>query len=112
MLRTTKQQKRLCGICPIAKVADLVGDSYTILIVRDLLKSPKRFGDLEASLSGISTRTLTKKLKALEEFGIIKRDEFIEKPPRVVYSLTKKGLGLNDITEAMNKYGKKYLSKS
>lgn len=110
MLRTPSQRKKLCTPCPIARVADLIGDSYTLLVVRDLLAGSKRFGDLAASLEGISTRTLTKKLKALEEYGIIKREEFSEKPPRVLYSLTKKGLGLHSIAEAMRKYGEKYLN--
>jgi len=109
MLRTPTQRKKICGSCPIAKVADLVGDSYTLLIVRDLLLGPRRFGDLESSLTGISSRTLTKKLKTLEECGVIQREEFCEKPPRVLYSLTPKGLGLHDIAESMRKYGEKYL---
>lgn len=109
MLRTKKQQKELCGECGIAKVADLVGDSCTLLIVRDLLLGPRRFGELATSLSGISTRTLTIKLKLLETYGVIERSEFREKPPRVVYALTKKGRGLHDVAEAMRIYGEKYL---
>lgn len=109
MFRTRKQRQKLCASCPIAKAADIIGDSNTILIVRDLLGGQKRFGDLELALSGISTRTLVKKLKELCENKIVQRKESKEKPPRVFYSLTKKGLGLNDLVEAMKKYGEKYL---
>ncbi|MBU6141713.1 helix-turn-helix transcriptional regulator [Patescibacteria group bacterium] len=95
--------------CPIAKVADLIGDTAMLLIVRDLLSGPKRFGDLEGSLFGVSTRTLTKRLKALEECGLVKRAMFAERPPRVEYTLTKKGRGLGAIARAMREYGEAHL---
>ncbi len=108
MLKTESQRTALCTTCPIAKVADLVGDSCIILIIRDLLtKEPRRFGDFIESLSGISSRTITKKLKYLEEHCIIKRAEFNERPPRVEYSLTKKGHQLSTLLKEMEKYGKK-----
>ncbi len=109
MFRTEEQKKKLCSGCPIARVANIMGDSNTMLIIRDLLGGPKRFGGLETSLSGVSSRTLTKKLVELVLNGIVKRKEFKEKPPRVLYSLTKKGLGLHGIAKAMMKYGEKYL---
>lgn len=108
MLRTKSQQKTLCDACPVAKVADLVGDSCTLLIIRDLLSGPQRFGDLSASLHGISTRTLANKLRVLETSGIVERQEFKEKPPRVTYTLTKKGMGLHGVLDAMLEYGEKY----
>ncbi|MCX6703236.1 MAG: helix-turn-helix domain-containing protein [Candidatus Zambryskibacteria bacterium] len=106
MLKTESQRTHLCTTCPIAKVADLVGDSCTLLIIRDLLKKPRRFGELTESLSGISSRTITKKLKYLEEQEIIVRTEFNERPPRVEYSLTKKGSGLKTLVKEMERYGK------
>ncbi len=109
MFRTKKQQKAVCGNCPLAKTADIIGDSSTLLIVRDLLAGPKRFGDLEASLSGTSSRTLTKKLHALEESGLIHRAEFAEKPPRVEYSLTEKGRALSPVMQSMRAFGEKHL---
>lgn len=109
MFRTEKQQKKLCASCPFAKTANVIGDSVVLLIVRDLLSGPKRFGDLEAALSGVSTRTLSEKLKTLEEEGLIAREEFVGKPPRVEYSLTKKGAGLEGVSDAMIEYGKKHL---
>ncbi len=95
--------------CPIARVAELLGDPCTLLIVRDLLKGNKRFKDFEESLSPMSTRTITNKLKILEEKNIITRTEFKEKPPRVEYALTKEGLKLHGLIEEMKTYGEKYL---
>lgn len=83
-------------------MADILGDSCTLLILRDLLDKPRRFSDLETSLSGISSRTLTNKLRSLENEGLIARKKFS-------YTLTKKGTALHDVIEEMRKYGKKYL---
>ncbi len=107
-LHTEEQKKELCEHCPIARTADLIGDSWSLLIVRDLLKGAKRFSDLAGSLSGISTRTLTKKLQLLEEEKILTRKQFSEKPPRVEYSLTDKGRAFRSIITLMRKYGEKY----
>jgi DNA-binding HxlR family transcriptional regulator len=93
--------------CPIATMTALIGDHCTVLIVRDLLTGPKRFKDLEESLE-ISTRTLTIKLQNLEQEGMIIKKRFDEVPPRVEYSLTKKGKDLEVITKAMKKYAERY----
>lgn len=109
MLRTKKQKKKICSNCPFAKTADLIGDSVTLLIVRDLFSGSKRFGDLEKGFAGVSTRTLSEKLKNLEDEGLVIRNEFAEKPPRVEYSLTEKGIGLHEVYNAMIEFGKKFL---
>jgi len=109
MFRTTSQAKKVCKNCPIAKASDLVGDSVVLIIVRDLLSGSKRFGDIHEALGGVSTRTITHKLKRLEEQGIIDRVEFKSKPPHVEYSLTKKGKGLKKIVNALCEYGEKFL---
>ena len=108
-LRTEQQRKSICTTCPVAKVADTLGDSCSLLIIRDLMTGPKRYSELSSSLTGISSRTLAKKLKGLEDEKIIERREFDEHPPRVVYKLTRKGAALQDIYDAMRTYGKKYL---
>ncbi len=108
MLRTAKQRKALCGPCPVARVADILGDSCSLLILRDLLIKPRRFRDLQNSLSGISTRTLANKLKRLESEMLVRRKEFT-KPLRIEYTLTKKGAALGGIIDAMRRYGRKYL---
>lgn len=112
MFRTAAQKKANCTSCPVARVADLVGDSWSLLIIRDLLEGKHRFGDLEHSLKGISTRTLTKKLKALEECGMITREEFAERPPRVEYALTEVGHDFNSVVEAMRAFGQKHFTPS
>ncbi len=90
-------------------MADLLGDTCTVLIIRDLLEGKKRFGELEHSLAGVSTRTLAKKLRILEAHGMLRREEYREKPPRVEYALTEKGRKLGSITKAMKAYGERYL---
>lgn len=109
MLRTKSQQKKICTGCPIAKTANLIGDTVVLIIVKELLNGSKRFGDICGSLEGVSTRTITDKLKQLEINKIIDRVEYKEKPPHVKYLLTEKGKGLKTIVNALLKYGEKYL---
>lgn len=95
--------------CPIARTARLVGDPWTLLIVRDLLSGPKRFGQLRESLGGISPKTLSQRLKMLEAADLITREQYKEIPPRVEYDLTEKGRALSDIIQAMFEFGERYL---
>ena len=90
--------------CPIAKVASLLSDSWTMLIIRDLLRSPMRFCELEQSLLGVSSRTLTVKLKKLVQEQVINKDDVTHR-----YSITKQGKNLGKVLDAMAGYGKKYL---
>src|SRR3989344_5668423 len=90
-LRTPSQRNKLRPPCPVARVADLLGDTCSLLIIRDLLRGMRRFGELEDSLGGMSPRTLTKKLRNLEKKGLISRRSFRRHPPRVEYRLTRKG---------------------
>lgn len=95
--------------CHVARVAELLGDACSLLIVRDLLTGNKRFKDFEQSLSPVSSRTITKKLKLLEARKIITRTAFKERPPRVEYSLTQEGKHLNSLIQDMRVFGQKYL---
>ncbi|HEV3245456.1 MAG TPA: helix-turn-helix domain-containing protein [Candidatus Paceibacterota bacterium] len=94
--------------CPVGKAAALVGDHCSLLIIRDLLESPRRFGELETSL-GSSTRTLTKKLKMLEHEKIVTRKEAGDGPSCIKYQLTRKGEALEPTIDAMRTFGSKYL---
>ncbi len=94
--------------CPIARTAALIGDAWTLLIVRDLMRGHKRFGELEESLSGISPKTLSQRLKMLEAAGVITRQAFAEIPPRVEYALTEKGEALIPHIEAMQAFGERF----
>jgi DNA-binding HxlR family transcriptional regulator len=109
MLRTARQRKVLCRDCPVARVADLVGDSVSLLIVRDLLLKSRRFTDFELAYQGVSSRTLALKLKALEKEGLIVRDDSKRHVPRVDYRLTSRGRALEPVIDSMRSYGKKYL---
>ena len=89
--------------CPVQRTATLLSDTWTMLIVRDLLGGPKRFCDLERSLEGISTRTLTLKLQKLEA------ERLVSKTPEGTYTATARGKGLRIVESAMKRYGEKYL---
>lgn len=92
--------------CPIEKTLGMIGKKWVILILRDLLGGTRRFSDLLQSLNGISPKTLSERLKDLEEDGLVTRKPYPEIPPRVEYSLTNKGRSLNGILEAMVEWGK------
>jgi DNA-binding HxlR family transcriptional regulator len=95
--------------CPIARTLDIIGERWTVLILRDLLRSgPCRFLDLQQSLPGVSPNTLSARLKTLEEHAIIVRKFYEEHPPRAEYSLTEKGRTLGPILKALMDWGQKY----
>lgn len=111
MLRKTAIDKKE-PICPIIKAANLLGDSFILIIVRDLFFGPRRFSDFVSSLEGTSTRTVSKKLKYLEQEGIVARKVVSKQPPHVSYTLTPKGRGLKPLVSALLNYGKKHLSNN
>lgn len=96
-------------ICPIARTAEIISGKWTLLIIRDLASGVKRFNQLERSLHGISPKTLSERLRSLEEDGIVLRQTFAEVPPRVEYTLTEKGNDLVQVIESMRTYGKQWL---
>lgn len=96
-------------ICPVARTAEIISGKWTLLIIRDLVSGVKRFNQLERSLHGISPKTLSERLRSLEEEGIIIRQTFAEVPPRVEYSLTEKGSDLVGVIESMRGFGKRWL---
>jgi DNA-binding HxlR family transcriptional regulator len=95
--------------CPVCKTAEIVCAKWTLLLVRDLSEGRSRFCELERSLAGISPRTLSLRLRALEEAGIVERHTYAEVPPRVEYALTDKGQALLPIIDDMRSYGQKWL---
>jgi DNA-binding HxlR family transcriptional regulator len=96
--------------CPVCRTADIVCGKWTLLVIRDLAEGRSRFCELERSLEGISPRTLSLRLRALEEEGVVVRRTFPEVPPRVEYALTEKGKALVPLVEDMRLYGKRWLS--
>jgi DNA-binding HxlR family transcriptional regulator len=97
--------------CPVARTANLFSNRWTPLILRDLADGSRRFGALQRSLVGISPKTLSERLKRLEESDVVARTCFAEVPPRVEYALTEKGHALLPIVEAMRVYGSTWLSE-
>lgn len=95
--------------CPVCRTADIVCAKWTLLIVRDLSEGRSRFCELERSLSGISPRTLSLRLRDLEQLGVVERQTFPEVPPRVEYALTDKGRALLPLIEDMRSFGEQWL---
>jgi len=96
--------------CPVCRTAEIVCGKWTLLVIRDLAAGRSRFCELERSLHGISPRTLSLRLRALEEEGIVERQTFPEVPPRVEYALTEKGMALAPLIEDMRAYGLRWLA--
>jgi DNA-binding HxlR family transcriptional regulator len=109
--KTHSQSPEDIGECPVARAASLVGDMWTILIVRDLMIGPKRFGQLLDSLGSVSPKTLSHRLKMLETADLLTRHAYAEIPPRVEYSLTERGQALSHIVEAIRTFGEQYLTE-
>jgi DNA-binding HxlR family transcriptional regulator len=98
--------------CPIARTLDLIGERWAMLILRDLMvEGPRKFGDLERSLSGCSPNTLSARLKTLEEAGLIARRFYADHPPRAEYLLTEKGETLRPVLRELRDWGLKHLMK-
>jgi DNA-binding HxlR family transcriptional regulator len=91
--------------CGIEKTLKIIGDKWTVLIIRDLLEDKKRFGELETSLSCISPKTLSLRLKDLEKNGIITKKIYKEIPLHVEYSITEKGKSLENILNDLRVWG-------
>src|SRR3954466_14018799 len=98
--------------CPVVRTADIVCGKWTVVGIRDLAEGRCRFCELERSLTGISPRTLSLRLRALEEGGVVERATFPAVPPRVARSETEKGQPLIPIIEGMRTYGERWLGAS
>ena len=92
----------------IASAMEIIGNKWTALILRDLTSGPKRFSELEKSVGKINPRTLSQRLDDLERHKIITKASFAEVPPRIEYTLTKKGHDLMPILKQMATWGEKY----
>jgi DNA-binding HxlR family transcriptional regulator len=95
--------------CPVCHTAEIISGKWTLLVIRDLANGCSRFCELERSLDGISPRTLSLRLRALEAEGIVQRRTYPEVPPRVEYRLTDKGRALVPLIEQMRHYGREWL---
>jgi len=99
--------------CPVARTLDLIGERWTILILRDLLKKgPQRFQDFQDALAGAAPNTISARLKAMEEQGLIARRQYSDHPPRLEYYLTERGRSLGPVLGALRDWGKRYAPKA
>lgn len=94
--------------CPVETTLTLIGDKWKVLILRDLLPGPRRFGELKKSVGSVSQKVLTAQLRDMEESGLVNRKVYAEVPPRVEYSLTGLGQSLKPILDSMQNWGEGY----
>ena len=91
--------------CPVSRTLDVLGDRWSLLVVRDLMRGKKRFADFLESKEGIPTNTLAERLQRLVRAGIVESHRYSDHPPRVEYVLTIKGEELRPIIRAMVDWG-------
>jgi DNA-binding HxlR family transcriptional regulator len=103
--------KRYNQACPVAKSLEVVGDRWTLLVVRDLLSGPRRFQDFLQTLPGIAPNILSARLKLMEEHGLIVREFYTDHPPRAQYVLSEKGRELGMVVGALAAWGGRHVHK-
>ena len=94
--------------CPVARTLDIVGDRWTVLVLRDISLGHRRFSELLESCAGISTNLLAERLKKLEQRGFVERVFYSDHPPRAEYRLTEKGDDFGQVLRAMYRWGTKH----
>lgn len=94
--------------CPVSRTLDVLGDRWSLLVVRDLMRGKRRFAEFAESKEGIPTNTLAERLKRLVRAGIVESQRYSEHPPRVEYVLTAKGEDLRPMMRAMVDWGVKH----
>jgi len=103
--------KRYNQSCPVAKTLEVIGDRWTLLVVRDLLRGTQRFQDLLGSLPGIAPNILSARLKLMEEHGLIRRQLYSDHPPRAEYALTDRGRELGMVVGALAAWGGRHVHR-
>jgi len=104
-----KGKTKFRSICPIASTLDLVGDKWSLLVVRDLLHGKATYSELASSPEKIPTNILADRLRRLEEAGLIVSSAYQERPVRFAYELSAKGKALGDVLLAFVRWGKRYI---
>ena len=95
--------------CPVACTLDILGDKWTLLVVRDLVMGKKTYSEFAQSPESIPTNILAERLKRLEAFDIIRKQQYQDNPVRYEYVLTEKGTGLRPVLLAMVKWGNEFI---
>ena len=96
--------------CPITNTLDLLGDKWTLILIRDLFLGKSTYGEFQASPEGIPTNILAERLKRLLDNGIINKEAYQDRPVRYAYTLTDKGKALAPIVKAVANWGLKYIA--
>jgi DNA-binding HxlR family transcriptional regulator len=95
--------------CPVARALDVIGEKWSLLILRDLFrKGPLRFQELESGLPGVALNTLSARLKTLESQGVVGTRLYESHPPRYEYFLTDKGKALGPVLKALHGWGERH----
>jgi DNA-binding HxlR family transcriptional regulator len=101
-----------CVTKPLSRAVRLLGDAGVLLIIIHLLQGPQRFNALHDSIGHISSKTLSHRLKVLEEMGFVQRQAFLEIPPRVEYQLTATGREFGDVIAAIEQFAERNLTRA
>ncbi len=97
------------SVCPIANTLDILGDRWTLLVIRDLLKGKRRYVEFSASPERIATNLLSERLKRLEQQGIVESRLYSTHPPRSEYHLTPKGEDLRPVVSSLRRWGLRHI---
>jgi len=95
--------------CPVACALDLAGDKWTLLVVRDLLRGRRTYGELVDSPEGIPTNILADRLRRMEKNGLIRAAPYQRRPVRYAYTLTDKGRGLEEVMRVLGHWGRRHI---
>ena len=107
--RSRQAATKLRSSCAVASTLDLVGDKWSLLVIRDLLHGKRTYGEILQSPEGIPTNILADRLARLEQAGIIESAAYQERPVRYAYTLTPKGRDLGDVVGALVRWGKRHI---
>lgn len=108
-MQVTRSRKFSRSLCPVANALDVVGDKWSLLVVRDLLSGKQTYSELLASPEHIPTNLLAERLTRLERAGLISRSAYQRRPVRYAYTLTDKGRALGQVLKAYVDWGKRYI---
>ena len=95
--------------CPVANTLDIIGDKWTLLIIRDLFWGKQTYKEFQASPEAIPTNVLAERLRRLLEYGIVEKTPYQDRPVRYAYSLTAKGRELGPVLTAMRVWGETFI---
>ena len=105
-------KNNLAEECCVEKIFSVLKGKWSFMIIKNLFDGTKRFGELRAYLNNVSPKTLTLRLRELEQNGIVNRKVYPVIPPAVEYSLTEKGIDLLDVITEMENWKEKWYRKS